>query len=102
VDDPIRCPLGSLVHELAEQDGPARTALAEGFGRWRAELAAGLRRVKQRGELAAGADPDAVAAALLAAYQGGVLLAGAAHDPAQLRIVLDAVAGLALGSVPAC
>jgi hypothetical protein len=40
--------------------------------------------------------------ALLAAYQGGVLLAGAANGPAQLRIVLDAVAGLALGSVPAC
>ncbi len=99
-EDPIRCPLGSLVHELGEQDVAARAALAEGFGRWRAELAAGLRRVEQRGELAAGADPDAVAAALLAAYEGGVLLAGAAHEPAQLRIVLDAIAGLALGPVP--
>jgi TetR/AcrR family transcriptional repressor of nem operon len=102
VNDPIRCPLGSLVPELAEQDGPARAALAEGFGRWRSALAAGLRRVEQRGELAAGVDPDAVAAALLAAYEGGVLVAGAAHDPAQLGIVLDAVAGLALRSVPAC
>lgn len=100
VDDPIRCPLGSLVHELGERDGAARAALAEGFGRWRAELAAGLRRVGQRGELAPGVDPDAVAAALLAAYEGGVVVAGAAHDPAQLRIVLDAVAGLALGPVP--
>ena len=100
VADPIRCPLGSLVHELGEQDGPARVALAEGFGRWRFELAAGLRRVEQRGELAAGAPPDVVAAALLAVYQGGVLLAGAADDPDQLRIVLNAVAGLALGSAP--
>jgi TetR/AcrR family transcriptional regulator, transcriptional repressor for nem operon len=97
VDDPIRCPLGSMVHELGERDGPARAALAEGFDRWRVQLATGLRRVEQRGELVAGADPDAIAAALLAAYEGGVLLAGAAHDPAQLRIVLDAVAGLALG-----
>lgn len=102
VDDPIRCPLGSLVHELAEQDVAARVALAEGFGRWRAELAAGLHRVQQRGELAPGADPDAVAAALLAAYEGSVLLAGAAQDPAQLRTVLDAVAGLALVPAPAC
>ncbi len=101
VDDPIRCPLGSLVHELTGQDGPARAVLAEGFGRWRAELAAGLRRVEQCDELAPGADPDAVAAALLAVYEGGVLLAGAAHDPTQLRMVLDAVAGLALASVPA-
>jgi TetR/AcrR family transcriptional regulator, transcriptional repressor for nem operon len=98
VDDPIRCPLGSLVPELADEDGAARAALAEGFGRWRAALTAGLRRVGQRGELTPGADPDAVAAALLAAYEGGVLLAGAARDPAPLRIALDAVTGLALGS----
>ena len=95
--DPIRCPLGSLVHELTGRDGAARAALAEGFERWRTELAAGLRRVEQRGELADGADPDAVATALLAAYEGAVLLAGAAGDPARLRTVLDAVAGLALG-----
>lgn len=101
VQDPIRCPLGSLVHELAEHDVAARAALAEGFDRWRAELTAGLRRVAQRGELAAGADPGAVADALLAAYEGGVLLAAAAHDPAQLRSALDAVAGLALASAPA-
>lgn len=101
VDDPIRCPLGSVVHELGERDRPARAALAEGFDRWRVQLARGLRRVEQRGELVAGADPDAIAAALLAAYEGGVLLAGAAHDPAQLRIVLDAVAGLALGPASA-
>jgi TetR/AcrR family transcriptional regulator, transcriptional repressor for nem operon len=101
VNDPIRCPLGSLVHELGEQDGAARAALAEGFGRWRSELAAGLRRVQRRGELASGTDPDAVAAALLAVYEGGVLLAGAEHDPDQLRIVLNAVAGLALAAAPA-
>lgn len=100
VDEPIRCPLGSLMYELAEQDGPARAALADGFGQWRAELTAGLRRVARRGELAAGADPDAVSAALLAAYEGGVLLSAVAHDPAQLRIALDAVTGLALGPVP--
>lgn len=96
-DDPIRCPIGSLVHELTERDVAARAALAEGFDRWRAELAAGLHRVQQRGDLVAGADPEAVATALLAAYEGGVLLAGAADEPARLRVVLDAVAGLALG-----
>ncbi len=101
-EDPIRCPLGSLVHELGEQDVAARVTLAEGFGRWRSELAAGLRRVEQRGELADGADPAAVAAALLAAYEGGVLLAGAEHDPGQLRIVLEAIATLALGPTPPC
>lgn len=100
-DDPVRCPIGSLVHELGERDDAARAALADGFARWRAALAAGLRRVQERGELAPGADPDAVAAALLAAYQGGVLLAGAAGDLEVLRLAVGAVATTALTDVAA-
>lgn len=95
-DDVVRCPIGSLVHELGEQDDAARRALAEGFHRWRSELASGLRRVRERGELAPGADPDALAAALLAAYQGGVLLAAVSRDLEHLRLPLDAVAAAAL------
>ncbi|MBC8091784.1 MAG: TetR/AcrR family transcriptional regulator, partial [Pseudonocardia sp.] len=45
-DDPVRCPIGSLVHELGEHDGAARAALADGFGRWRDALTTGLRRVQ--------------------------------------------------------
>lgn len=95
-DDPVRCPIGSLVHELGEGDAAARAALAAGFARWRAALAEGLRRVQERGELAPGADPEAVAAALLAAYEGGVLLAGAAGDLDALRLALGSVAATAL------
>lgn len=87
-DDPVRCPIGSLVHELGENDAAARAALADGFGRWRAALAEALRRVQGRGELVAGVDPDTAAGALLAAYQGGVLLAGATGDLAALRTAL--------------
>lgn len=90
-DDVVRCPIGSLVHELGERDDAARAALADGFARWRGALALGLRRVQQRGQLVPGADPDAIAAALLAAYQGGVLLAGATGDRDVLRLALDGV-----------
>lgn len=90
--DPVRCPIGSLVHEFGEHDHAARAALADGFTRWRSALADGLRRVQQRGELVAHTDPDTAAAALLAAYQGGVLLAGATGDRAVLHRVLDAAA----------
>jgi AcrR family transcriptional regulator len=86
--DRPRCPIGSLVHELGEQDPAARTALADGFGRWRAALAEALRRVRDRGELAPGVDPETAAAGLLAAYQGGVLLAGATGDLTPLRLAL--------------
>lgn len=101
-DDPLRCPIGSLVHELTEDDPDARAVLAEGFRRWRTALAEGLRRVQRDGGLTPGADPDAVASALLAAYQGGVLLAAATGDRATLRQALDATAAgvLAAGATP--
>jgi TetR/AcrR family transcriptional repressor of nem operon len=88
VADQVRCPIGSLVHELGEDDATARTALADGFGRWRAALADALHRVRDNGGLVAGVDPDTAAAALLAAYQGGVLLAGATGDLGNLRLAL--------------
>lgn len=91
-DDPVRCPIGSLVHELGEQDPDARVALAAGFARWSDALARGLRRVRDRGELAAHVDPDRAAVALLAAYQGGVLLAAATGDLNLLKSSLDTVA----------
>jgi TetR/AcrR family transcriptional regulator, transcriptional repressor for nem operon len=87
-DDGARCPIGSLVHELGEHHDAARTALADGFERWHAALTDALRRLRDRGELAAGVTPENAAAGLLAAYQGGVLLAAATGDPALLRLAL--------------
>jgi TetR/AcrR family transcriptional regulator, transcriptional repressor for nem operon len=82
-DHPVRCPLGALVAELAEGDPEARAALAAGFGRWADALAAGLRR-------AGVAAPERQATALLAAYQGGLLLSQARGDLEPLRTALDA------------
>jgi TetR/AcrR family transcriptional repressor of nem operon len=79
----VRCPLGALVAELAEGDPEARAALDAGFGRWAAALAAGLRR-------AGVAKPNRHATALLAAYQGGLLLSQARGDLSPLRTALDA------------
>jgi TetR/AcrR family transcriptional regulator, transcriptional repressor for nem operon len=82
-DHPVRCPLGALVAELAEGDPEARAALDAGFRRWAAALAAGLRR-------AGIAKPKRQANALLAAYQGGLLLSQARGDLGPLRAALDA------------
>ena len=95
-DDPVRCPVGSLVNELGDADSDARSALAAGLDTWTAHLAAGLRRVQARGELHPAADPDTVAVALLAAYQGGILLANARGDLTPLRRALDGVTATAL------
>jgi TetR/AcrR family transcriptional regulator, transcriptional repressor for nem operon len=78
----VRCQLGALVAELAEGDPEARAALDAGFGRWAAALAAGLRR-------AGIAKPKRQATALLAAYQGGLLLSQARGDLAPLQTALD-------------
>ncbi|WP_214404858.1 TetR/AcrR family transcriptional regulator [Pseudonocardia lacus] len=99
-DAPARCPIGSLVHELGEDDATARAALADGFERWRAAIADGLRRVHERGELAAGVDPDTAAGGLLAAYQGGVLLAGATGDLGALRLALATFQATVLADRP--
>lgn len=95
-EDPVRCPIGTLVHELGEDDPLARQTLAAGFARWRACLAAGLGRVDAAGGLAGGVDADRLATGLLAAYQGGVLLAAACDDVGLLRDALAACAEPAL------
>jgi AcrR family transcriptional regulator len=95
-NDPIRCPIGSLVHELDQDDGPARAALKTGFARWEALLAEGLRNVAQNGGLIAATDPAALAGGLLAAYQGGVLLSDITGDVEPLRRALATVTAAAL------
>lgn len=84
------CELGSLASELAETGDDVRRQLAAAFARWESPLLLGLRAMHRRGELSADADPDALAAALLAALQGGILLAQARRDSQPLRAALAA------------
>jgi TetR/AcrR family transcriptional regulator, transcriptional repressor for nem operon len=87
-DDPFRCPVGALAAELSEADADTREALADGFARWTQCIAQALHQVQEAGELAPGVDCDAAAAALLAAYQGGLLLAQVTGNVAPLRASL--------------
>jgi TetR/AcrR family transcriptional repressor of nem operon len=85
------CPLGSLSSELSDHSSPARTALAESFTQWAHAIRDGLRHMIDSGVLAAGTDPDRLSLALLAALQGGLLLAQAQHDTAALEAGLDTI-----------
>ncbi|GAB2915100.1 TetR/AcrR family transcriptional regulator [Rhodococcus aerolatus] len=90
------CPLGRLGAELAEVDDAARARVAAGFDRWRAALTAGLATMQRRGELAADADAEHLALGLLAAVQGGLLLAQVHRSTTPLEAALDlALAGIA-------
>jgi len=85
------CPMGSLGSELAETDPDARAHVAEGFKRWEATVQSGLREMQARGELTPDTDPDALALALLAALQGGLLLTQINRDTKPLEAALDAM-----------
>lgn len=82
------CKFGSLAGELAERDDETRSDLARGFERWEALFRHGLRLMRQRGDLRRDANPDELAYCLLAALQGGMLLAQTKRDVRPLEAAL--------------
>ena len=85
------CALGLLVGELAEPYPDCRADLAGGFDQWEATIREGLQAMCDRGELRRTADPDRLATVLLAAVEGGMLLAQVRRDPAPVATALDEV-----------
>jgi AcrR family transcriptional regulator len=85
------CSYGSLAGELAECDESVRGDLAAGFDRWEHLFRHGLVLMRDRGDLRADADPDQLTYALMAALQGGMLLAQTARDLTPLRAALSSV-----------
>lgn len=88
-DGAYGCALGNLVIEVADHDDQARTSLSQHFANWEGLLANGFRRMIDDGVLPSDADPDALATGLMAALQGGYLLAQAEHDVAPMATALD-------------
>jgi len=85
------CHIGSLASELSDLDPAARSDLAAAFQRWIAAIRDGLQAMQDRGELRADADVARLACALMAAVQGGLLLAQAQRDVVPLEAALDTV-----------
>jgi TetR/AcrR family transcriptional regulator, transcriptional repressor for nem operon len=83
------CPLGSLASELANESEPARKRLADSFAIWHERIEMGLAKMRERGDIAASADPHGLALALLSAVEGGLLLAKTTHSNRPLEIALD-------------
>ncbi|MCW6512574.1 TetR/AcrR family transcriptional regulator [Lichenifustis flavocetrariae] len=83
------CPLGTLGSELADRSENARALVAEGFQAWELRLASCLRRLREHGELDPGAEPNDLAASLIGALQGGLLLAQTTRTVRSLKLVLD-------------
>ncbi len=84
------CPIGSLAAEVAERNEGARLKTAAAFDAWEQLFADALARIRDRGELRADARPAALATALLASIEGGMVLSQARKDPASLHMAVDA------------
>lgn len=93
----LGCELGSLSTELSDQDEAARIDLDAHLTSWISLLTAALERMKANGTLSDDADASTLATGIMAALQGGYVLAQAAHDPGPMRIALE----LAMDSVRA-
>jgi TetR/AcrR family transcriptional repressor of nem operon len=92
------CPLGSLGSQLAESDPQARALVAAGFARWSTAIRDGLRALQTTGRLPADINPDDLAVTLLAALQGGLLLAQVQRDTRPLQTAVDTILALATAS----
>lgn len=79
------CPIGSLAAEMTDRDEALRQKLAAAFAQWEGYLAAGFESLKQRGSLGPRANVEELAEAVMAAIQGGYLLATVKKDIAPMR-----------------
>ena len=84
------CFYGSLAGELLEADEEVRDDLAAGYERWLTLFQQGLTTMRRRGELSADADPRHLAAALVAAHQGGTRIAYATGSAEPVRAAFNA------------
>lgn len=83
------CALGSLASEVSDHDAVAREALSRLFNEWQGLLVGVLRRLQDGGGLAPEASADQLATGLMAALQGGYMLAQTARDVTPMATALD-------------
>jgi AcrR family transcriptional regulator len=84
-----RCPIGSLANELAGRSDRAHRLLAAAFGSWRGALASGLVRMQENGELDSEVAAEDLAVGVIAALQGGYLLAETMQNEQPIVLALD-------------
>jgi AcrR family transcriptional regulator len=87
------CPIGRIASEVAGRNHGAQKQVAMAFGAWQALFTDLFTRLRERGDLHADADPDALATALLAALEGGQILSQTRNDATSLHIAIAAALG---------
>jgi TetR/AcrR family transcriptional regulator, transcriptional repressor for nem operon len=83
------CVLGSLTTQLSDSNESARVVIEDALNRWSDLLASCLERLRLAGRLDPQADVQRLAVAIMAALQGGYILAQAARESQPLADALD-------------
>jgi TetR/AcrR family transcriptional regulator, transcriptional repressor for nem operon len=83
------CALGSLASEVSDHDALGRQALSRLFAEWEGLLAGVLRRLQDGGVLPPEASVEHLATGIMAALQGGYLLAQTKRDIAPMATSID-------------
>jgi len=83
------CSLGSLANEVADQDSIARKKLHDLFAAWQELFEDLLRRFQKAGLIPQETDVSQLATGLLAAVQGGYLLAQTSRDVTPMASAID-------------
>jgi AcrR family transcriptional regulator len=91
LDFVIGCRLGGLAGQLGTSDDQTRAELVLGFDRWAEVVRTGLTSMRERAVLRPDAPVELLTTALIAAHQGGALLAQVKRDITPLREALDGV-----------
>jgi len=88
----LGCLFGNLANELSTQDEPISERIQQTFRKLQMLLSGVLQTAQQRGELAVEVDVVATAQAMLAYFEGVLLLAKNQNDPEVIRQLLPAMA----------
>ncbi|MFI7136151.1 TetR/AcrR family transcriptional regulator [Nonomuraea sp. NPDC050153] len=83
------CSLGSLASEIIKTDLDVHDELVSAFDQWRGIFRDGIQHMQRLGRMSTEADPAQLANLLLAAFQGGMLLAQVARDISPLKDALQ-------------
>jgi hypothetical protein len=83
------CPLSMLVAQIGRDSPAAQAVTANLLRKWETELAAGIRRTQESGEVASTHDPERTAKSIVAAIQGGVVVLLATAEIEHLEAALD-------------
>nr|WP_269778719.1 TetR family transcriptional regulator C-terminal domain-containing protein [Microlunatus antarcticus] len=95
------CPIGSMAWEAAATDPELAAGIAEAMRAWRGKLADGVRRLQAAGGVAPTSDPERLAAAILAAVQGGLMLSQPERSSWPLEAALDSLLDVLRAGAPA-